>query len=172
MICSEIGGEGRNFQFVQDMVLLDLPRHPDVLEQRIGRLDRIGQKKEIFIHVPWVKKTGDHIFFEFYQNGLNCFESSWNGAGNLMTQLQKDIDALATFIKDSCFDDELKKLIDKTKHLALEERNRLKQSVDILVDMNSFNETTGRKHLETIEEAEDNTSLEFFYKRTFCPLRS
>ena len=43
LLCSEIGSEGRNFQFASDLVLFDLPANPDVLEQRIGRLDRIGQ---------------------------------------------------------------------------------------------------------------------------------
>ncbi len=45
LLCSEIGSEGRNFQFASDLILFDLPANPDVLEQRIGRLDRIGQRK-------------------------------------------------------------------------------------------------------------------------------
>src|SRR5690606_7135628 len=52
LICSEIGSEGRNFQFAHHLVLLDLPRNPDLLEQRSGRLDRIGQTDTIQIHVP------------------------------------------------------------------------------------------------------------------------
>ena len=43
LICSEIGSEGRNFQFAHHLVLFDLPTDPELLEQRIGRLDRIGQ---------------------------------------------------------------------------------------------------------------------------------
>ena len=43
LLCSEIGSEGRNFQFAHHLVLFDLPITPDLLEQRIGRLDRIGQ---------------------------------------------------------------------------------------------------------------------------------
>lgn len=43
LLCSEIGSEGRNFQFASHMVMFDLPFNPDLLEQRIGRLDRIGQ---------------------------------------------------------------------------------------------------------------------------------
>jgi ATP-dependent helicase HepA len=42
LICSEIGSEGRNFQFAHHLVLFDLPENPELLEQRIGRLDRIG----------------------------------------------------------------------------------------------------------------------------------
>ena len=43
MLCSEIGSEGRNFQFASNLVMFDLPFNPDLLEQRIGRLDRIGR---------------------------------------------------------------------------------------------------------------------------------
>lgn len=38
LLCSEIGSEGRNFQFASHMVMFDLPFNPDLLEQRIGRL--------------------------------------------------------------------------------------------------------------------------------------
>ena len=61
LICSEIGGEGRNFQFASKLVLMDIPRHPDLLEQRIGRLDRIGQE-EIEIHVPWQSDTPEEVY--------------------------------------------------------------------------------------------------------------
>ena len=54
LICSEIGSEGRNFQFAHHLILFDLPVHPDLLEQRIGRLDRIGQRHNIQIHVPYI----------------------------------------------------------------------------------------------------------------------
>src|SRR5690606_27570682 len=52
LVCSEIGSEGRNFQFAHDLVMFDLPLNPDLLEQRIGRLDRIGQTQTVNIHVP------------------------------------------------------------------------------------------------------------------------
>ena len=45
LLSSSIGSEGRNFQFVCHLVLFDLPENPDLLEQCIGRLDRIGQNK-------------------------------------------------------------------------------------------------------------------------------
>ncbi len=43
MISTEAGGEGRNFQFCHRLVLFDLPWNPATVEQRIGRLDRIGR---------------------------------------------------------------------------------------------------------------------------------
>ncbi len=61
LVCSEIGSEGRNFQFARHLVLYDLPEDVDLLEQRIGRLDRIGQKGTIQVHVPYLPDTGDEI---------------------------------------------------------------------------------------------------------------
>lgn len=49
LLSSDAGSEGRNFQFCDRMVLYDLPRDPVVLEQRIGRLDRIGRTKPVEI---------------------------------------------------------------------------------------------------------------------------
>ncbi len=45
LLSTECGGEGRNFEFCHRLVLFDLPWHPAVVEQRIGRLDRIGRTR-------------------------------------------------------------------------------------------------------------------------------
>ncbi len=73
LLCSEIGSEGRNFQFA-DLILFDLPANPDVLEQRIGRLDRIGQENRIQIHVPYLIGTAQERMFR-YNEALNIFSS-------------------------------------------------------------------------------------------------
>ncbi|MDO4894959.1 RNA polymerase-associated protein RapA [Moraxella sp.] len=73
LLCSEIGSEGRNFQFVQDLILFDLPANPDTLEQRIGRLDRIGQIAQINLHVPFVMGTAQERLYNWYDGALNIF---------------------------------------------------------------------------------------------------
>ncbi|XOZ32729.1 RNA polymerase-associated protein RapA [Halomonadaceae bacterium KBTZ08] len=72
LICSEIGGEGRNFQFAHRLVLFDLPANPDLLEQRIGRLDRIGQGERIHLHIPYLAGTAQEVLFRWYHEGLNA----------------------------------------------------------------------------------------------------
>ena len=74
LICSEIGGEGRNFQFLHHIVLFDLPENPDLLEQRIGRLDRIGQQHDIHIHVPVAAGSRGARLSRWYHDALNAFE--------------------------------------------------------------------------------------------------
>ncbi|MGD9296754.1 MAG: RNA polymerase-associated protein RapA [Chromatiales bacterium] len=73
LVCSEIGSEGRNFQFAHHLVLFDLPWNPDLLEQRIGRLDRIGQCETIMIHVPWLEGTPQEGMVRWYHEGLDAF---------------------------------------------------------------------------------------------------
>ena len=74
LICSEIGSEGRNFQFAHHLVLYDLPHNPDLLEQRIGRLDRIGQNAVIKIHVPYIEGSAQQVLFRWYHEGLGAFQ--------------------------------------------------------------------------------------------------
>lgn len=76
LICSEIGSEGRNFQFSHDLVLFDLPENPDLLEQRIGRLDRIGQTHDVQIHVPLLPGSRQEGLFNWYDQALDAFTHS------------------------------------------------------------------------------------------------
>jgi ATP-dependent helicase HepA len=73
LLCSEIGSEGRNFQFAHHLILWDLPENPELLEQRIGRLDRIGQTETIHIHLPYVPNSPEEVWAQFYDQGLGIF---------------------------------------------------------------------------------------------------
>ena len=73
LLCSEIGGEGRNFQFAHDLVLFDLPVDPELLEQRIGRLDRIGQERDVEIHLPHVVGSAHEVVYRWYAEALDAF---------------------------------------------------------------------------------------------------
>ncbi|MFC5580817.1 RNA polymerase-associated protein RapA [Rhodanobacter terrae] len=76
LLCSEIGSEGRNFQFAHRLILWDLPLDPDLLEQRIGRLDRIGQKHDINIHILAVADSAQHVLARWYDEGIDAFHLS------------------------------------------------------------------------------------------------
>ena len=76
LVCSEIGSEGRNFQFSHQLVLFDLPVSPDLLEQRIGRLDRIGQRHSVQLHVPVYQQTAQQVLLRWYHEGANAFEKT------------------------------------------------------------------------------------------------
>src|SRR5690606_33626047 len=73
LLCSEIGSEGRNFQFSHHLILFDLPPHPVLLEQRIGRLDRIGQRHPVSIHIPYLEGGAQEVLLRWYHEGLDAF---------------------------------------------------------------------------------------------------
>lgn len=75
LLSTQIGSEGRNFEFCSELFLLDLVPHPQLLTQRIGRLDRIGQKSDIRIHLPFVKNSIEHRLYLLQHKGFNLFES-------------------------------------------------------------------------------------------------
>ncbi|MFW6218196.1 MAG: RNA polymerase-associated protein RapA, partial [Verrucomicrobiota bacterium] len=79
LLCSEIGSEGRNFQFAHHLVLFDLPLDPELLEQRIGRLDRIGQTDTIRIHLPYLERSWTELLLRWHHEGLNGVEHSLRG---------------------------------------------------------------------------------------------
>jgi len=91
LICSEIGSEGRNFQFAHHLVLFDLPVNPDLLEQRIGRLDRIGQNAVINIHVPYLEKSAQEIMFRWYNEGLNAFKQTCPAGHQVFVQMRHEL---------------------------------------------------------------------------------
>lgn len=93
LICSEIGSEGRNFQFAHHLVLYDLPVDPELLEQRIGRLDRIGQRETIHLHVPFFKGSGAEALFRWFHEGIDAFSHPIQGGSlyldEFMSRLKK-----------------------------------------------------------------------------------
>ena len=91
LVCSEIGSEGRNFQFAHQLVLFDLPLNPDLLEQRIGRLDRIGQTATIQIHVPYLENSAQAVLFHWYHEGLAAFEHTCPAGQAVYTQMKADL---------------------------------------------------------------------------------
>ncbi|HVF35862.1 MAG TPA: RNA polymerase-associated protein RapA [Candidatus Saccharimonadia bacterium] len=73
LLCTEIGSEGRNFQFAHHLVLWDLPLDPDLVEQRIGRLDRIGQSGDVHVHACVVEHSAQHALLRWFDEGLDAF---------------------------------------------------------------------------------------------------
>lgn len=69
LLCSEIGSEGRNFQFAHRLALWDLPLDPDLLEQRIGRLDRIGQRRPVVLHCPPLPGSAQEALARWHADG-------------------------------------------------------------------------------------------------------
>ncbi len=93
LLSGEAGGEGRNFQFAAHLVCADLPESPLVLEQRIGRLDRLGQARPVQIHL--VVEPGEEQFLaDLYQHEIGIFEEPVGGLDALLASLPAELAAL------------------------------------------------------------------------------
>lgn len=162
LVCSEIGSEGRNFQFAHHLICFDLPHHPDLLEQRIGRLDRIGQQHTINIHVPYFKDHVSARWFQWYHEGLQAFERTCAvGQAVLSERLPAEPDPTLAYLIDLTsdeFEDELAAVIG----LALELSERLRAGKNRLLEWHSFNRAEAEDLLGQIVEFESTASPEAF----------
>jgi len=156
LICSEIGSEGRNFQFAHNMVLFDLPVNPELLEQRIGRLDRIGQKETIHIHVPFFKGSEYEILARWYHEGLNAFVQNIPGV-HLIFETMKD--NLLNIISNKSFH-ELNELISKTKLYCAETAKKFSKGKDHLLELNSFRPEIAQKLITQIQNVDHSNETE------------
>jgi len=170
LICSEIGSEGRNFQFAHHLVLFDLPLNPELLEQRIGRLDRIGQQADIQIHVPYLARSPQEVLARWYHEGLNAFESNLEGGNALLHQFGRAVHDLALEfpVADlNAAEQELAELLSKTKGARLELRHRLEQGRDRLLELNSFRAATAQKIIGQIQSQDQQPELEEYMLDVF-----
>lgn len=163
LVCSEIGSEGRNFQFAHHLVLFDLPAHPDLLEQRIGRLDRIGQKKDIQIHVPYIEETAQQRLFEWYDYAFNAFVATCPAGSNLQTKFRKQL-------REELEGNDQKvwaKLLEEAKQLREELEKEMQQGRDRLLELNSSGEGEGQQLVDAILDQDDQYSLPIYAESLF-----
>jgi ERCC4-related helicase len=104
MISTEAGGEGRNFQFCHVIVNYDLPWNPMKLEQRIGRLDRIGQDHDLLIFNFAIKDTVEENIVKILSERIFAFQEI---VGELEPILVNFEDDLERAILSSRSDDDL-----------------------------------------------------------------
>ena len=164
LICSEIGSEGRNFQFARHLVLFGLPRDPEVLEQRIGRLDRIGQTGDIHIHIPYGKDSRSELQARWLHEALDVFSEPLKGATTLATELLPELDALADASPSSKkFKDFLKRSI----ALKADVTHQLATGHDRLLELGAPAASQSAELLETIREADSDPRFAKFAIRLF-----
>ena len=121
LLCSEIGSEGRNFQFASHLALMDLPRDPDLLEQRIGRLDRIGQKNRVTAHVPYAAGGPEEVLLRWHAEGLGSFTAPVPDAAAVRAATSGRLHAA---LAGECGADELLLHTKAARRRAAEERER------------------------------------------------
>ncbi len=155
LICSEIGSEGRNFQFLQHLILWDLPQNPDLLQQRIGRLDRIGQKHVIQIHVPYLENTEQAVLYRWYDEGLNAFRANNSAAQQVSDTLHDELQIL--LVNNDA--EKIGLFIEKTHALSIEVEAELNNGRDQLLELNSCRKEIADDFIAELFDYENENTL-------------
>jgi len=164
LVCSEIGSEGRNFQFSHQLVLFDLPLNPDLLEQRIGRLDRIGQHNDISIHVPCYQQSAQEILLRWYHEGVNAFERTCAIGQTMYEEFEQDLTYCLQNPEDLVAIDNL---LNQTRAGADVLQASLRNGRDRLLELNSCDNTRAEQLVEAMQEHEQRLVLSDYMGRVF-----
>lgn len=156
LFTSSIGSEGRNFQFAANLVLFNLPDNPDLLEQCIGRLDRIGQGRDIQIYVPSFVHTAQAILAEWYHVGLNAFEETCPMG---MTLFEKCGQELQRFLQNPTALDDFDRFVKETFKQRIQLKAELEKGRDRLLELNSNGGDTAQELANAIASEDGNTEL-------------
>ncbi|MFE8152318.1 RNA polymerase-associated protein RapA [Brenneria goodwinii] len=164
LICSEIGSEGRNFQFASQLIMFDLPFNPDLLEQRIGRLDRIGQTQQIQIMIPYLENTAQALLVRWYHEGLDAFEHTCpTGRAIYDAHYDQLIERLTTPGEQQGLDEFIRAC--RQQHEQL--KQQLEQGRDRLLEMHSNGGEQAQLLAQAIAEQDNDVNLVTFALNLF-----
>jgi ATP-dependent helicase HepA len=167
LICSEIGSEGRNFQFAHRLILWDLPLDPDLLEQRIGRLDRIGQKHDISIHIIAVADSAQHALTRWYDEGVDAFRTSPADGRELLRRFGEPLARLAQEHSRGSDqrDQELDVLIAETRASHEQMAELIRAGRDHLLELAASRDLHADELAQAFRREDDDPSRDAFQQR-------
>ena len=100
LLCTESGGEGRNLQFCNTLINFDIPWNPMAIEQRIGRIDRIGQMREVFVFNLVTAGTIEDAVLRILDEKINMFELVVGEVGAILGEIDEQQD-FSTLVLDA-----------------------------------------------------------------------
>jgi superfamily II DNA or RNA helicase len=100
LLCTESGGEGRNLQFCNTLINFDIPWNPMAIEQRIGRIDRIGQTREVFVFNLVTAGSIEDSVLRILDEKINMFELVVGEVGAILGEIDEQQD-FSTLVLDA-----------------------------------------------------------------------
>jgi ATP-dependent helicase HepA len=169
LLCAEIGSEGRNFQFAHNVILWDLPLDPDQLEQRIGRLDRIGQRHDIRVHLAAFGGTAQLVLAHWYRDGLQAFSASPADGRELYRRFAARLVEIAIEHAHGGEepDAEIDVLIAETRAVHAELSMQIQRGRDRLLELANQREATAETLRHALIRIDEDRSSDEFVLRLF-----
>ncbi|MBF0198541.1 MAG: RNA polymerase-associated protein RapA, partial [Planctomycetes bacterium] len=158
LISSPLGAEGRNFQNARHLILFDLPLEPEQLEQRIGRLDRIGQGFEIGIYTPHLEGSLLARLIQWYEYSLHAFDKPWHGCHTISDEFGEELLPTLTSNDPEAY----KQLLDMAQLRTESILKEMESGRDRLLEYNSFDEKFAEAISEEVADMDDEPNLEEF----------
>ena len=144
LISTEAGGEGRNFQFCHYLVNYDLPWNPMRVEQRIGRLDRIGQEHAVRVFNLYAEGTVEERVLDVLEKRINAFEDTVGGLDPILGETEDDLRKIlrrAPSERDAA----LEELGRRLEHQVRMARQAEEQLRDFVMDIKSYSREIAEK---------------------------
>lgn len=167
MVSSEAGGEGRNFQFCHVLINYDLPWNPMKVEQRIGRLDRVGQENDVYIYNFELRGTLDAQILDVLENRIQIFTETVGALDPILGNVERQIEQIYLLDPEAA-EEEFTRFeldLDTRLHQAREREERLR---DFIMDSRSFRRDEVN-HLLRIEPRASLDDLERFVRAALDP---
>jgi ATP-dependent helicase HepA len=170
LLCSEIGSEGRNFQFAHRLVLWDLPLDPDLIEQRIGRLDRIGQRHPVTLHVPALPGTAQEALLRWHVDGTRVLRECPADGRELLRRFGAKLTRIARAHAEAgeSDDPELDDLVGETAAAHAELSEAIRSGRDRLLEL-ATQHAGGKPLLHALRAADGDESSHALMQQCFEP---
>jgi ERCC4-related helicase len=158
LISTEAGGEGRNLQFCHLLVNYDLPWNPMKVEQRIGRVDRIGQDHPVSVFNLYVEGTIEERVLDVLEHRIKLFNEAIGGLEPIIGDIEADI-RKALRLAGEVREEHLARLAEQTEKNVMEARKADRQMADLILDKKS---SYGAAIARVASEAEELVSPEHY----------
>lgn len=157
MVSDETGGEGRNFQFASEIVHFDMPWYVGRIEQRIGRIDRLGREKvrcdaeSVVLHNENSAESG---LFKCYRDGFEVYSRSISGLEFALRDLESEvIERAISGGREGLSDFAPELAVSASKERAFDESQAL-------LDLGSFDRSAAERFLRVIQSDASEAMLE------------
>jgi len=170
LLSTEAGGEGRNFQFCHILVNYDLPWNPMRVEQRIGRVDRIGQQHTVQVFNFWIKDTVEERVLDMLEHRIQVFEETVGGLDPILGDAENDITRIMKLAGEKR-DIELAKYEQQLERRLANARRAEERLRDFIMETRSYS----KEIVSLVEGAQptiDESAQELFTKQLLADVRT
>lgn len=157
MVSDETGGEGRNFQFATEIIHYDMPWYVGRIEQRIGRIDRLGREKvqsDAVSVVIFNENSAEAGLFECYRDGFEVYTKSISGLEFALRDIEREVVERAISGGREGLTDYIPELT------ASAEKERALDESQALLDIGSFDRSAAERFQRVLQSEDSELTLE------------